>query len=343
MKFSPVRKVLLTVVGTVLFGGTIGCGKSDGTSAEKAAAGEAEDPVLEHRKLIRTMVWDWEFDRLEKIAAASRKKEIAEGEKYVDLYNFYEWTGPISRRNDDSIWETHLEHLTGWKAAHPDSVTPRIALTKYWLGYAWKARGGGWADSVTPEGWRLFGERLAEAQRELDGVPQELRTDVHYYVEGLTVALGLGLPKGEVQHRFESGLKVDRYYYSLYERLVYYYLPRWYGDPGEVGRVILETAEKMGKDRAFALTRMVWALYAWEKEDVFNGHGIDYPVVKEVYENWTSNEYTDVTTANYYCLYACIAGDGEAAKRMFERIGEQFDSHCWGSEENFRKWKKRYG
>ena len=114
------------------------------------------------------------------------------------------------------------------------------------------------------------------------------------------------------------------------------------GNRARWGEVILQEAEKLGKDRNYALTRMVWSLYSWEKEAVFDGHGIDYPVVKEVYEQWTS-EWEDVETANYYCLYACIAGDREAAKRMFDRIGEKFDEHCWGSEENFRKWKKRYG
>ena len=343
MRTSPAMKVLLACLGVVL-GASVLIGwlaREDGEDLQSAANhSEDLDASATPRQKLRSMVWHREFDRLEKIAAASRKREAAEGEEYVDLGNFDDWV-LLSRKHEDHYWEDLLEHLTAWKEAYPDSITPRVALANFWKSYAWKARGGDWAYEVTDEGWDLFEERLLKAQGEWDGVPEENRIDPQFYFIGVQVAMGLSLPKSEALHRFHAGLDVDFHYWPLYSAIVTYFLPRWHGAPGEVGQMIHATVAPMGAHADWALTRFVWALYHWEKEEVFKSHGLDYAPVKEIYEKWTTQS-PDVETANYYCLYACMAEDAEAAKRMFDRIGEKFDAQCWGSEENFRKWKNKY-
>ncbi|MFO1465163.1 MAG: hypothetical protein U1F35_01755 [Steroidobacteraceae bacterium] len=38
----------------------------------------------------------------------------------------------------------------------------------WWRSMAWKARGDGFSNTVTPEGWKLFEERLAKARKLMD-------------------------------------------------------------------------------------------------------------------------------------------------------------------------------
>src|SRR5256885_14723409 len=50
----------------------------------------------------------------------------------------------------------------------PRSITAHVAHADFLTDYAWHARGSGFANTVTKEGWRLFSERLAKAQQLLD-------------------------------------------------------------------------------------------------------------------------------------------------------------------------------
>jgi len=100
---------------------------------------------------------------------------------------------------------------------------------------------------------------------------------------------------------------------------------------------LTKTAGKAAGDAAYAA--LFWQTYRFEKEAVFKTTGTKYEDIKEFFESRAGN----VESANYYCLYACIAGDRATAKRLFQKIGTQWDSECWGSNENFEKRKKKYG
>ena len=65
---------------------------------------------------------------------------------------------------DDAAWGRHLEHLKAWLKARPDSPTPYIALGSAWSSLAWSARGGGYANTVSADSWKLFNSRVETAQ-----------------------------------------------------------------------------------------------------------------------------------------------------------------------------------
>src|SRR5262249_52980489 len=50
----------------------------------------------------------------------------------------------------------------------PDSSVALTFKGKYHITWAWEARGGGWANTVTQDGWKLMRERLAVAQEALE-------------------------------------------------------------------------------------------------------------------------------------------------------------------------------
>ena len=63
----------------------------------------------------------------------------------------------------ESMWQLHDRIHKGWIAAKPDSITARIAHADFLAEYAWHARGSGYANEVSKDGWKLFGERLTAA------------------------------------------------------------------------------------------------------------------------------------------------------------------------------------
>jgi hypothetical protein len=76
------------------------------------------------------------------------------------------------------------ERLRHWQTFAPKSVTPRIAEATFWIRFAWKARGGAFADKVKPEVWPVFEERLADAARVLKDNSAQVPGMVSCHVDG---------------------------------------------------------------------------------------------------------------------------------------------------------------
>ncbi len=91
----------------------------------------------------------------------------------------------------------------------PDSAQANALKGKFYIKYAWLARGSGWADTVTDEGWKLFRERLDESDKafqkawELDPKMVEVATEM------ITVCLGKQKPRNEMEKWFQRAMELD--------------------------------------------------------------------------------------------------------------------------------------
>lgn len=112
------------------------------------------------------------------------------------------------------------------------------------INLAWAARGTGWADSVTREGWRIMRERLSEARNVLTAgaitYPQEKRLPTLM----LTVELGQGGDIPAMDAWFHKAIALDPGYFRAYSKKMYFLQPKWHGTPRDVvnfGRECLAT------------------------------------------------------------------------------------------------------
>ena len=101
---------------------------------------------------VRALLDQENFDQLEQIAAdaASSKARLPGGDwKLSAFYRVVQ--GPGSLTDPNSMWSSHLTGSTAGPAAKPTSLTPRVALGKAYLRFAWKARGNGFSNTITEE------------------------------------------------------------------------------------------------------------------------------------------------------------------------------------------------
>lgn len=142
---------------------------------------------------------------------------------------------------------------------NPQSVAARLALADVYLKYAWLARGSGYADKVTDEGWKLFNERVSVAKDILDGDPAIREKNPRAYVEYSTVALAQGMDKEEYLKMVDECHKRFPTYTNIDLNASYFLLPRWHGEEQDAQKYIVERADTIGGeagDRAYA--QMVW-------------------------------------------------------------------------------------
>ena len=94
---------------------------------------------------------------------------------------------------------------------------------------AWAARGDGYAHTVTAEGWVVFERELQIARKELIRA-WELDPSEITAAEGMiTVCMGLGLPRPEMEEWFRRGLIAGHNRSALCSHKLRYLQPRWHG------------------------------------------------------------------------------------------------------------------
>jgi hypothetical protein len=102
------------------------------------------------------------------------------------------------------------------------------------ISWAWQARGSGFADTVTPEGFRLFEERLKEARGELDEALKLNPDSWLAHTDLINVARGLGLPREFMERHFREAVRLCPGCHDAWSARFEYLRPRWHGTPEDM-------------------------------------------------------------------------------------------------------------
>jgi len=98
------------------------------------------------------------------------------------------------------------------------------------VGWAWEARGSGWSDTVTPEGWQLFFDRLRTADQDLHRAGRLDAENPLPWVSLLPAAMGLQIPQAERELRFEQAFLRDPGNLAAHRSFVQCTAGKWSGD-----------------------------------------------------------------------------------------------------------------
>lgn len=279
-----------------------------------------------------------EWGRLERMTTALRDARIGFYNGWPPMSRFY---GELAFDTpDDAVWKRYIRLYSDWAGAFPESPTPRVALAKLYVAYAWQARGSGWANSVTPEGWRLFNERLTKAQGILAEAKALKVQDAEAYLTSIIVARGLGLPREQVDDDANQGLAVNPDYTPIYSAEAVYLLPKWYGKPGEWEKYAMDAADRRGGDDGDILYMFIVRSAAPDfGTELFGDHLVSYPRMKRGFLVSRSRFPTNTFDLNSFCYFASIAGDAETAAGLFREIGTAYDEEAWGDSKTFDYWR----
>lgn len=160
------------------------------------------------------------------ILAASREALAAPCGRAVAVDRLVDWFAPLFEEGGlgkDGVDRT----LAGLEAPGGDVVLAGVLRGRTAITAAWASRGGGWANSVTEEGWKGFRAGLAEARRSLTAAWQALPESSSAATMMITVTMGDS--SSEEQLWFDRALAADPGCKDAYERMTNALLPRWGG------------------------------------------------------------------------------------------------------------------
>lgn len=115
----------------------------------------------------------------------------------------------------------------------PKAATSWLLKGEANIRLAWQARGDGYANTVTEQGWKETGQHLAIAQDALEHAWKINPHDVRIPLNMLRVALGQGGGRSHMETWFDRAMAVDTNCYDACQKKLYYLEPKWYGSDEE--------------------------------------------------------------------------------------------------------------
>jgi hypothetical protein len=304
---------------------------------------ETQTDIEKEQANARTKAWIYlnnkKYDELDALAESYRvsKKSSPIG-NWMLLSVYSGIDGEIlGCRSTEQQWNDLQKLIEAWVAAKPGSATARVAQSRFWINYAWYARGGGYSDSVSEQSWKDFTERLNKASTLLVQAQQIQEKCPVYWSTAQQIGLGLGVGKANYDHLFQQARTNVIGYDSIYAARATYLLPRWYGDEGEWQKDLAHWADLCGGEEGDVLyARVVWWMAGMrDTRDSLKNHSLSWGRVEKGL-NVLEKRYPDnLTVISVHAKLAEMAGKPEVAHDYMLKTRGKVDSAVWGSNEEF--------
>jgi hypothetical protein len=323
--------------------------------AQVAATGvDAAQQALDEHANAHESAWKHEiendliaekFDDLDRMADHYRRDKTRVTGGGWRLAMFYDALDAPQQTDKDSM--DHIEHLTNWMKARPESITARVALAESLHRWAWVARGNGTANAVTADGWRLFDMRIKESQVVLEGSANLKTMCPQYYSEMLGVGLAQNWDEKRMMATFERGIQLEPEYHYLYKQMVNYLLPKWDGQPGDSAAFAKESADNVGGDAGDMLYfQLAGVMVKRGNGRSFSLQGIDWQRIQHGYRVMATQYGVSHKEQNELAFMAYKFNDVDVARQQFAAIGDDWTRGVWKDKKFFdriRDWSQGVG
>ncbi len=312
--------------------------------AERAIAAKlepAKDPVAETINALyletRPRLENRRFDELEATAAKLRAPGEVFGDGSWKIARFYE-SFECGEKEPESTWQLHDRLHQEWIAAKPGSITAHVAYASFLIEYAWKARGSGYANTVTKVGLHHFANRLASAQAVLKKAGRFPEKDPIWWLAALRVALGMGYPPAQYDALVAEATRFQPTFWEYDTSRAYSLLPRWYGKKGDWEAYAAKASDRPGGPGAETYARIVIRLRPFH-ENIFRDSTASWPKTREGLEEMRRKYPDSLAILSNSALLATMSGDRAVAKEMFDRLGDRYLPEIWRKPERFAHYR----
>jgi hypothetical protein len=243
-------------------------------------------------------------------------------------------------------WEMTYKVIADWRKNAPQSRAAAFAEAIYWLQYGWMARGGGYAGSVTDDGWRLFHERLEKGQAVLLEAEAYAANSPLWGRVMVEIGTGLGWPRENLLAAAREAAAREKSYAQIYTATVNALTPKWGGDWKLVDAYIRDVE---GNSAAVAGHEFYTRLYLFIAEfsspelDLFRDTPAQWPAMKAGFEDMMRNYPHSGGNLNLFAAYACVAGDRDTFRRVRFQLGDQANAARWPSNHSLDLCDHKYG
>jgi len=222
----------------------------------------------------------------------------------------------------------------------PKEAFPYFFKGRFYIDYAWEARGSGWAKNVDEDMWKLFADRLSIAEEALNKAWKMDRSlpDTPLAAMRLEVGQGIGRERMELWYQRAVAFPQDRY--EAVRQKLWYLQPRWYGSEEECldfAREVVKSNQFSGREplHLYHTHESLAAFFKDQRPDYWNEPQV-WPEIKASFERYFELNGEDNSWRHNYvkCAWRC-----QQWQTLNEQIAKltQVNYEYFGGEEAFEK------
>ena len=315
-------------------------------SAPKTAKPLSSKSTLESDDFEAQVAKQWSVDNFEWIDREAARLRVSKDRlpggywKLRALFRTLE--SPVVRGEaTDADWEAHIAKIERWSKSRPTSITPQVLLVNAWENYGWKARGTGFSNTVSDDGWKKFHSRVEKATNLLTESARLEEKCPEWYLAALTIARSEGWERAEMEHLFAEGTALEPTYYYLHQAKAGFLLPRWYGNEGEWEQFAETAANSIGGEQGDMLFFTIYSnMMSYHGLEFMNTHQKDARRLLSGFRAIEKLYGPSPQRINEAALISFFAGDPKTTVELMKRIGDDFDESVWRSKTNFDVFKQ---
>jgi hypothetical protein len=270
-------------------------------------------------------------DRIGKVAAAfERDLTFFSGSSPEDTK--YECFHSLLRNGGKLFYPaTGDPHWRGWLERNPDSRLARTFRLKKLVEDAWEARGGGFADTVTPEGWKIFHDKLGEAESIVDTFVKEPTIPPAAYPKIFAISMGQQWDAVRTRTFVDRMLKECPDNYAGHNAYATSLLPRWGGELEDCKEYAERVAREVpGPTGEAAYSSIAITLHPYHLYEVFGELGFD----RERAQAGVKQLYRDHLDSAHYrqaeLIMAALSRNKAGTRQWFSEIIKHHDGWAQG-------------
>jgi hypothetical protein len=275
-----------------------------------------------------------EYAKLDALAGSLRQSKAAFDNGRWKLAEFYSQLSSVAKDSPESDYLKRLKHLQKWSIQKPPSLTADIALSIAYREYAWRARGSGFANTVSPEGWRLFQDRINTAKGVLTSCKERRKECPGWWSAMQLVALAEGWDRKSYDALLAQAVEQEPTYVSFYHNAFTYLLPRWHGAEGECEKFIAAMADKAGGEEGDILyAQIVWRMQEQHVYgNIFKESKASWPRTQKGFEAMRRRHPESLNVLSAYCSLAGWGSGRLLMRQLFDELGDRVDLSVWDTE-----------
>lgn len=230
-------------------------------------------------------------------------------------------------------WQAELDKIDQWRKEFPDAYGPDLVEAIVWRAWAWHTRGEGTASTVTPEGWKLFADKISRANDILEHSKYRASRSPLWYQLSLGVARDAGWERKRYGTLFDEATQRFQWYVPFYLWATNYLSPQWGGSYAEVDALARRTTQfPLGADYSL-YARVYWHLTNSEalEFDLFHDSPATWSQLKSGFEGLMKRYPRSKWNLNAYAYMACLANDASSYGMLRARIGSTVIPTAWAS------------
>jgi len=241
------------------------------------------------------------------------QKRFPTGQYYFEAW--YSALASMLSRPSPRLYEV----VESWGKAKNQDGYAKIAEALLRNGEAWQARGSGYANAVSPEGWNIYRRKLREADAVLDSASERTKSLGPWYALKLRIAYQLPELEASRSRLLASGTGLWPDYAPLYAIAMEFSLPRWGGTYEQVDKIAHMAYEKSSTRWGASLYSTTYRLiFPITCDCTIADTAVDWDLMKRGFRDIEKQGGGDAEIWSAYATFACRMRDRPEARRLLE-------------------------